>query len=172
MDTQIRRLGIGLVVVTTVIVGLIALKKGLTKNHGLVAALPQFQKLDLVDWNDLVIGGREASVEIVEPMGARVLLTLAMGAGGMSWTAIGLKRILPTSHPRARRPATRLGSNWRNRAATAGPSRDAPAARHRPMRCRPVAALHRADGTGPVRVRRCRPAPARGGRWAVRDRRR
>ena len=58
-----RRIGIWIIgakggVSTTVIVGLIALKKGLTKNHGLVAALPQFQHLDLVDWNDLVIGSK------------------------------------------------------------------------------------------------------------------
>jgi myo-inositol-1-phosphate synthase len=52
-------------VATTVIVGLLALKKGLTENHGLVTQLPAFQNLDLVAWNDLVIGGhdiREASL--------------------------------------------------------------------------------------------------------------
>jgi myo-inositol-1-phosphate synthase len=59
-----RRVGIWLIgakggVSTSVIVGLIALKKGLTKNHGLVTTLPQFEKLDFFGWNDLVIGGHE-----------------------------------------------------------------------------------------------------------------
>jgi myo-inositol-1-phosphate synthase len=59
-----RRIGIWLIgakggVATTVIVGLIALKKGLTKETALVAALPQFKHLDLVGWNDIVLGGHE-----------------------------------------------------------------------------------------------------------------
>jgi myo-inositol-1-phosphate synthase len=59
-----RRIGIWLIgarggVATTVIVGLVALKKGLAQNHGLVAALPQFQHLDLIGWNDIVVGGHE-----------------------------------------------------------------------------------------------------------------
>jgi len=46
-------------VASTAIVGLLALKKGLTPTTALVSELPQFQKLDLVDWKDLVLGGHE-----------------------------------------------------------------------------------------------------------------
>src|SRR5277367_3506699 len=46
-------------VATTAQVGLIALKKGLIGNAGLVSTLPQFAALDLVDWKDFVIGGHE-----------------------------------------------------------------------------------------------------------------
>ncbi len=46
-------------VATTTIVGLLALKKGLTENVGLVSELAQFKHLDLADWNDIVIGGHD-----------------------------------------------------------------------------------------------------------------
>lgn len=46
-------------VATTVIVGLVALKRGLCGNAGLVTQLPQFAGLDLVDFGDLVIGGHD-----------------------------------------------------------------------------------------------------------------
>lgn len=46
-------------VATTTIVGLIALKKELAQNVGLVSELPQFAGLNLVGWNDLVIGGHD-----------------------------------------------------------------------------------------------------------------
>src|ERR1700691_2743726 len=46
-------------VATTALVGIIALKKGLAGNAGLVSALPQFAPLELVDWKDLVVGGHE-----------------------------------------------------------------------------------------------------------------
>ena len=46
-------------VASTAIVGMLALKKGLTRSTALVSELPQFQKLGLVDWKDLVIGGHE-----------------------------------------------------------------------------------------------------------------
>ncbi len=59
-----RKIGIWLIgakggVATTVTVGLVALKKGLTGNAGLVTQLPQFAGLDLAGWQDLVIGGHE-----------------------------------------------------------------------------------------------------------------
>ena len=59
-----ERIGLWLVgacggVATTVSVGLAALRKGLTDSTGLVTALPMFQSLPLVDWNDVVIGGHE-----------------------------------------------------------------------------------------------------------------
>ena len=58
------RIGIWLIgakggVATTAIVGLVALKKGLTDNHGLVSQLPQFDDLGLADWKEFVIGGHE-----------------------------------------------------------------------------------------------------------------
>jgi myo-inositol-1-phosphate synthase len=59
-----RRTGVWLIgakggVATTVIVGLVALRKGLAGDQGLVTQLPLFAGLDLADWKDLVIGGHE-----------------------------------------------------------------------------------------------------------------
>ncbi len=59
-----RKVGVWLVVAwgggaTTVAVGLTALRHGLTGTTGLVSALPPFQELDLVQWDDIVIGGHE-----------------------------------------------------------------------------------------------------------------
>jgi myo-inositol-1-phosphate synthase len=59
-----RKVGVWLVgawggVATTVVVGLCALRKGLTETNGLVSALPPFAALDLVGWDELVIGGHE-----------------------------------------------------------------------------------------------------------------
>ncbi|MFO0905370.1 MAG: inositol-3-phosphate synthase [Pirellulales bacterium] len=59
-----RRTGVWLIgakggVATTVIVGLVALKKGLAGDQGLVTQLPFFQGLDLLAWRDVVIGGHE-----------------------------------------------------------------------------------------------------------------
>lgn len=59
-----RKVGVWLVgawggVATTVVVGLSALRKGLTETNGLVTALPPFAALDLVGWDELVVGGHE-----------------------------------------------------------------------------------------------------------------
>lgn len=59
-----RRQGVWIIgakggVATTTIVGLVALKKGLTGNQGLVTQLPRFAGLDLVAWKDIVVGGHE-----------------------------------------------------------------------------------------------------------------
>ncbi len=59
-----RKVGVWLIgawggVATTVVVGLSALRKGLTDTTGLVSALPPFSGLDLVGWDELVIGGHE-----------------------------------------------------------------------------------------------------------------
>jgi myo-inositol-1-phosphate synthase len=59
-----RKIGLWIIgakggVASTVTVGLIALKKGLAPNHGLVTQLPQFAGLDLVAFSDLTIGGHE-----------------------------------------------------------------------------------------------------------------
>lgn len=59
-----RRVGVWLIgawggVATTVVVGLQALKRGLHGTTGLVTALPQFEKLGLVGWDELVVGGHE-----------------------------------------------------------------------------------------------------------------
>jgi myo-inositol-1-phosphate synthase len=58
------RVGIWLIgakggVATTTIVGLTALKKGLSGTVGLVSGLAQFRHLPLADWGDLVVGGHE-----------------------------------------------------------------------------------------------------------------
>lgn len=59
-----RKVGVWLVgawggVATTVVVGLAAMRKGLTDTTGLVSALPPFAPLDLVGWDELVVGGHE-----------------------------------------------------------------------------------------------------------------
>ena len=59
-----RKVGVWLVgawggVATTVVVGLAALRKGLTETTGLVTSLPSFSQLDLIGWDELVIGGHE-----------------------------------------------------------------------------------------------------------------
>ena len=46
-------------VATTSIVGIVALKKGLSGTAGLVSQLPQFHHLPLASWSDFVIGGHE-----------------------------------------------------------------------------------------------------------------
>jgi myo-inositol-1-phosphate synthase len=58
------RIGIWLVgakggVAATVLVGLTALKKGWMQPVGLVSALPTFDRCQLVDWSDFVVGGHE-----------------------------------------------------------------------------------------------------------------
>ena len=59
-----RKIGVWLIgawggVATTVVVGIAALRKGLADTTGLVTSLPAFAKLDLVDWDELVVGGHE-----------------------------------------------------------------------------------------------------------------
>ena len=59
-----RKVGVWLIgawggVATTVVVGLAALRKGLTDATGLVTSLPPFAPLDLIQWDELVIGGHE-----------------------------------------------------------------------------------------------------------------
>jgi myo-inositol-1-phosphate synthase len=59
-----RKLGVWLVgakggVATSVTVGLVALRKGLTTDQGLVTQLPQFAGLDLPAWSEFTIGGHE-----------------------------------------------------------------------------------------------------------------
>lgn len=59
-----RKVGVWLVgawggVATTVVVGLAAMRKGLTDTTGLVSALPPFAPLDLVGWDEIVVGGHE-----------------------------------------------------------------------------------------------------------------
>ncbi len=59
-----RKVGVWLIgawggVATTVVVGLAALRKGLTDTTGLVTSLPPFARLDLIQWDELVIGGHE-----------------------------------------------------------------------------------------------------------------
>lgn len=58
------RVGIWLIgakggVATTTILGLAALKRGLTADAGLVSQLPQFRGLGLADWKQFVVGGHE-----------------------------------------------------------------------------------------------------------------
>ena len=59
-----RKVGVWLIgawggVATTVVVGLAALRKGLTETTGLVTSLPAFEPLDLIQWDELAIGGHE-----------------------------------------------------------------------------------------------------------------
>lgn len=59
-----RKIGVWLVgawggVATTVVTGLLALRRGMSDTTGLVSTKPPFSELDLVGWDDLVIGGHE-----------------------------------------------------------------------------------------------------------------
>ncbi len=59
-----RKIGVWLIggwggVATTVVVGLSALKRGLTGTAALVSALPPFDKLELAAWDEIVLGGHE-----------------------------------------------------------------------------------------------------------------
>lgn len=59
-----RRIGVWLIgawggVATTVAVGVLALKRGLTGTTALVSSQPLFEKLDLAGWDELVLGGHE-----------------------------------------------------------------------------------------------------------------
>ncbi len=59
-----RKVGVWLIgarggVATTVIVGWAALKQGLTPDCGLVSQLDEFKPLDLIDWDQMVIGGHD-----------------------------------------------------------------------------------------------------------------
>jgi myo-inositol-1-phosphate synthase len=59
-----RRLGLWLIgakggVATTSLVGLAALKKGLTGNQGLLSTCPPFNALGLVGWEEIVVGGHD-----------------------------------------------------------------------------------------------------------------
>jgi myo-inositol-1-phosphate synthase len=46
-------------VASTAILGITALKRGLTDSVGLASQLPQFEKLGLIDWGRLVVGGHD-----------------------------------------------------------------------------------------------------------------
>ncbi|QDV48943.1 inositol-3-phosphate synthase [Gimesia fumaroli] len=59
-----QRIGIWIIgawggVSTTAAIGLLSLQKGLTGTSGLVSEHPYFEKLDLVGWDQVVIGGHE-----------------------------------------------------------------------------------------------------------------
>jgi len=87
-----RKIGVWLVgawggVATTVVVGLAALKKGLTGTTGLVSALPPFAALDLVQWDELVVGGHEIR-ETTYAAEARVLLEKSHVFGAETLTSI------------------------------------------------------------------------------------
>ena len=59
-----RRVGLWIIgakgaVAVTTILGLISLKKKLSKTVGLASELPHFQPLELIDWSQVVVGGHE-----------------------------------------------------------------------------------------------------------------
>lgn len=59
-----RKIGVWLIgawggVATTVVVGWLGLRRGVTGATGLVSVLPPFDQLDLVGWDEVVIGGHE-----------------------------------------------------------------------------------------------------------------
>ena len=51
-------------VATTVAVGLAALRAKASNHCGLVSSLPEFSKLDLIDWSSVVIGGHLSLIHI------------------------------------------------------------------------------------------------------------
>ena len=59
-----RRVGLWLIgahggVATSVAIGLAALQRGLTDSCGLVSELPIFEELNLIDWQNIVLGGHD-----------------------------------------------------------------------------------------------------------------
>jgi myo-inositol-1-phosphate synthase len=59
-----RRIGIWFIgarggVASTATLGLLALQKRLAGSAGLVSCLPQFERLDLANWNEFIVGGHE-----------------------------------------------------------------------------------------------------------------
>lgn len=60
-------------VATTAIVGLLALQKKLTANHGLVSELPQFSKAGLADWSQFVVGGCDIRATSLEAEATKLL---------------------------------------------------------------------------------------------------
>ena len=44
---------------TTAATGLAALQKGIAEETALVSSLPRFEKLELADWSQFVVGGHE-----------------------------------------------------------------------------------------------------------------
>ena len=73
-----RKVGVWLIgawggVATTVVVGLAALRKGLTDTTGLVTCLTPFAGLDLMNWDEVVVGGHEIR-ETTYSAEARVLI--------------------------------------------------------------------------------------------------
>lgn len=88
-----RKVGVWLIgawggVATTVVVGLSALRKGLTDTTGLVSELPPFAGLDLVKWDEIVIGGHEIR-DTTYQAEAQVLLEKSHVFGAATLTAIG-----------------------------------------------------------------------------------
>jgi myo-inositol-1-phosphate synthase len=88
-----RKVGVWLVgawggVATTVVVGLCALRKGLTDTSGLVSALPPFAGLDLLGWDELVVGGHEIR-ETTFAAEAQVLLEKSHVFSAAALSAIG-----------------------------------------------------------------------------------
>lgn len=87
-----RKVGVWLVgawggVATTVVVGLCALRKGLTDTTGLVSSLPPFAGLDLVNWDEIVVGGHEIR-ETMYSAEAKVLLEKSHVFNATALTAI------------------------------------------------------------------------------------
>ena len=60
-------------VATTAIVGLLALQKKLTANHGLVSELPQFSETGLADWSQFVVGGCDIRATSLEAEATKLL---------------------------------------------------------------------------------------------------
>lgn len=87
-----RKVGVWLVgawggVATTVVVGIAALRKGLTDTNGLVSALPPFAGLDLIGWDEIVVGGHEIR-ETTYSAEAQVLLEKSHVFSATALTAI------------------------------------------------------------------------------------
>jgi myo-inositol-1-phosphate synthase len=82
------RIGIWLIgakggVAATTIVGLVALKKGLTETTGLIGELPQFRHLDFAPWDAFVIGGHEIRKAPLRAEAARVVTDMRAATSGL-----------------------------------------------------------------------------------------
>ncbi|MDA0658851.1 MAG: inositol-3-phosphate synthase [Planctomycetota bacterium] len=86
MTTAKERIGVWLIggrggVAITTMVGLAALRKGLTATNGLVTALPEFKHLPFLAWDQIIVGGHDVR-DIPLQVGAQELVEKSRALSG------------------------------------------------------------------------------------------
>ena len=93
-------------VATTATLGIVALRKGLIGNQGLVSQLPLFAELGLVDWDELVIGGHDIRQSTLFDEA----LKLANISRAIDRQLVERRRLLPFDLDRAARAVPQAGA--------------------------------------------------------------